>query len=276
MSGIIFAGCSFTHGHGLWYYNQKLYSKYNNDQVVESIIVDRPNHHMRYKDVLRFPRLVSQELEMFEITRLNYSGNDEDSINFINHVFDYNSPMTQWSTEHYKYDEVNYIVFQTSRPERCHYITSNGDKIRIYGDENNVYEIFKKYNFIDYDDYEKKLCQQLFDRIKKTFIFYENKGIVPLIFNWSNHYNQLIEDDGYMNKRKINIKLNNIEYKSLDDVVDVDETLTIHKDYEFFGDNPPIDYHPSKKFHRIIADSIIEKIRLIERSSLEAPPPNYI
>lgn len=276
MSGIIFAGCSFTHGHGLWFYNQKLYSKYNCDQVVNSIIIDRPNHHMRYKDVLRFPRLVSQELEMFEITRLNYSGNDEDSINFINHVFDYNSPMTQWSTEHYKYDEVNYIVFQTSRPERCHYITSNGDKIRMYGDENNVYEIFKKYNFIDYDDYEKRLTQQLFDRIKKTFVFYENKGIIPLIFNWSNHYNQLIEDDDYMNERKINIKLNNIEYKSLNDVVDVDETLTIHKDYEFFGDNPPIDYHPSKKFHRIIADSIIEKIRLIERSSLQVPPLNYI
>lgn len=273
MSGIIFAGCSFTHGHGLWFYNQELYGKYNREHVVNSICEERPNHHMRYKDVLRFPRLVSQELEMFEITRLSYSGNDEDSVDFINHVFDFKSPNSIWSTEHYKYDEVKYIIFQTSRPERCHYITPDG-KIRLNGNENDVYEIFKKYNFIDYDDYETKLCQQLFDRIRKTFIFYENKGIIPLIFNWTNHYNLLIENDDYMNERKINIKFNDKEYKSLNDVIDVDDTLTIHKDYEFFGDSPPWDYHPSKRFHRIIADSIIEKIRLIGKSSLSIPPLN--
>jgi hypothetical protein len=52
----------------------------------------------------------------------------------------------------------------------------------------------------------------------------------------------------------------------LNDVIDCDNNLTIHKDYEFFGKTPPIDYHPSKKFHRIIADSIIEKIRFIENN----------
>ena len=275
MSGIIFAGCSFTHGHGLWFYNKELYEQYSNNEDVRPIINDRPIHHLRYKDIFRFPRLVSHELEMFEITRLDYSGNDEDSIRFINHVFDFNSPMTKWSTEHYKYDEVKYIIFQTSRPERCHYITPNGT-VRLTGDENDVYEIFKKYNFVDYNDYEQKISIQLFENIRKTFIHYENKGITPLIFNWTNHFNSLIENDSYMNERKINIKYNNKEYKSLIDILDIDETLKIHKDYEFFGDNPPLDYHPSKKFHRIIADSIIEKIRLIEKSNLSVPPPNYI
>ncbi len=275
MSGIIFAGCSFTHGHGLWFYNKELYGQYGKNQDIRPIINDRPIHHLRYKDVMRFPRLVSQELEMFEITRLDYSGNDGDSIDFINHVFDFDSSMTQWSTEHYKYDEVKYIIFQTSRPERCDYITPYG-KIRLTGDENDIYEIFKKYDFVDYNDYEQKISNQLFYKIRKTFIHYENKGITPLIFNWTNHFNTLIENDGYMNERKININYNNIEYKSLIDIIDIDESLTIHKDYEFFGDNPPLDFHPSKKFHRIIADSIIEKIRLIERSNLSIPPLNYI
>jgi hypothetical protein len=276
MSGIIFAGCSFTHGHGLWFYSKDLYNQYKGDQDVNPIIKDRPIHHLKYKDVIRFPRLVSQEFEMFEITRLNYSGNDEDSINFINHVFNFNSVQPQWSTEHYKYDEVKYIIFQTSRPERCHYITPNGSKIRLYGDENNIYEIFEKYNFIDYDHFEQKISEQLFSEIRKTFIHYENKGITPLIFNWSNHYNKLIEGDDYMGQRKICIKFNDKEFNSLNDVIDVDEKLTIHKDYEFFGENPPIDYHPSKRFHRIIADSIIEKIRFIEKNSLSTPPLNYI
>jgi hypothetical protein len=69
-----------------------------------------------------------------------------------------------------------------------------------------------------------------------------------------------------MRQRKIYIKYNNKQFTSLNDVIDCDNNLTIHKDYEFFGKTPPIDYHPSKKFHRIIADSIIEKIRFIENN----------
>jgi len=268
MSGIIFAGCSFTHGHGLWFYCKDLYNQYELDPTFNSMLGDRTVHHLKYKDILRFPRLVSQELEMFEITRDDYSGNDEDSIEFIKHIFDFYSLKPQWSKNHYKYDEVKYIIFQTSMPDRCHYILPDGSKFRLSDDENKVYEIFEKYNFIDYDDYQHKLSEQLFIKIKETFIYYESKGITPLIFNWSNHYNKLIENDDYMNQKKIHIKYKNKEFNSLLNVMDIDENLTIHKDYEFFGKNPPIDYHPSKKFHRIIANSIIEKIRTIENNSL--------
>ena len=112
------------------------------------------------------------------------------------------------------------------------------------------------------------MSEQLFNKIRETFIYYESKGITPLIFNWYNHYNKLIENDDYMNQKKIHIKYKNKEFKCLYDVMEFDENLTIYKDYEFFGKTPPIDYHPSKKFHRIIADSIIEKIRTIENNSL--------
>jgi hypothetical protein len=268
MSGIIFAGCSFTHGHGLWFYCKDLYCQYKGDQNVNSIIKHRAIHHLKYKDVIRFARLVSQELEMFEITREDYSGCDEDSIEFINQIFGHYPLKPQWGKHTFKYDEVKYIIFQTSMPERCQYISPDGSKFRLSDDENRAYELLEKYNFINFDDYNQKLSEQLFNRIKETFIFYENKGIIPLIFNWSNHYNEFIENDDYMNQRKIYIKYNNKEFKSLNDVVDVDNNLTIHKDYEFFGKTPPIDYHPSKKFHRIIADSIIDKIRFIENNSL--------
>ena len=272
MSGIIFAGCSFTHGHGLWFYNKDLYRQYEGDSSFDLLVRDRPIHHLKYKDILRFPRLVSQELEMFEITREDYSGCDEESIEFINQIFGLYHLNPRWSKHNYKYDEVKYIVFQTSMPERCHYITPDGSKFRLSDyDENKSYKILEKYNFINYDDYNQKLSEQLFNKIKETFIYYENKGIIPLIFNWSNHYNELIENDDYMNQRKIYIKYNNKEFNSLCNVMDIDENLTIHKDYEFFGKTPPIDYHPSKKFHRIIADSIIEKIRFIEKNTLTNP-----
>lgn len=271
MSGIIFAGCSHTHGHGLWFYCKDLYGQYKGNPDTTPIIKDRPIHHLKYKDVLRFPRLVSQELEMFEITRETYSGNDEDSIDFIDQIFG-NIPLKpHLSKNTYKYDEVKYIIFQTSMPERSHYISPDGNKFRIYDDANNIHEFFEKYNFIDYADYEYKLCEQLFDRIKETFIRYENKGITPLIFNWSDHYNKLIEGDDYMNERKIYIKNKNKEYKCLNDVFHDDNSLSIHTDYEFFGKNTPMDYHPSKRFHRIIADSIIEKIHFIEKNTLTNP-----
>lgn len=268
MSGIIFAGCSFTHGHGLWYYCKDLYKQYEGDENFNSICKDRPIHHLKYKDVLRFARLVSQELEMFEITRDIYSGNDEDSIEFIHQIFGILPLNPQWSKNNFKYDEVKYIIFQTSMPERCHYTNTDGSKFRLSGNEDKIHDFFQKNDFINYKDYKRKLCKQIFDKIRSLFIFYENKGIIPLIFNWSNHYNELIEEDDYMNRRKIFIKYKNREFKSLNDVTEVDPNLTINKDYEFFGKTPPIDYHPSKKFHRIIANSIIDKIRLFEKNTL--------
>jgi hypothetical protein len=275
MSGIIFAGCSFTHGHGLWYYCNKIYDEYRGDSDLSNVIENRNSHHLRYKDVIRFPRLVSQEFECFEITRNNYSGNDEDSVDFINSVFNFKLKNHQWTKEQYSYDEVKFIIFQTSRPERCHYITPNG-KIRVTNDEDEVFKMLKNNGFVDYNDFEEKLTNQLFQKIRKTFIHYERKGITPLIFNWSNHYNKLIEKDPYMNERKIHIKHKDREFKSLDDTCEFDNNLLISGDYEFFGNNPPVDNHPSKKFHRIIADSIIDKIKFIEKNNLQDPPLNYI
>lgn len=270
MSGIIFAGCSHTHGHGLWFYCEDLYDQYKGDSDL-TLMKDRTIHHLKYKDVLRFPRLVSQELEMFEITREDYSGNNEDSIEFIDQIFGVLPLNPHWSKNNYKYDEVKYIIFQTSMPERSHYILPDGSKFRLSDDGNKIYEFFEKYNFINYEDYKHKLCTQLFDRIKEIFVRYENKGIIPLIFNWSNDYNELIEGDDYMNQRKIYIKNKNKEFNSLNNLWDDDKNLLIYTDYEFFGENPPKDFHPSKKCHRIIADSIIEKIRFIEKNTLTNP-----
>ena len=42
--------------------------------------------------------------------------------------------------------------------------------------------------------------------------------------------------------------------------MDYDKSMNIKTDREFFGPLPPDDSHPSKKCHRVIADSIIKKI----------------
>ena len=48
MSGIVFAGCSHTHGHGLWFYCKDIYGQYKGNPDNTPIIKDRQIHHLKY------------------------------------------------------------------------------------------------------------------------------------------------------------------------------------------------------------------------------------
>lgn len=277
MSGIIFAGCSFTHGHGLWFYDKKLYKKYYESDVLTDIIKERPHHHRHYKDIFRFPRLVCHELEKFEITRWSYSGNDTDSIDFVNYIFDFKKSNSNWTLEHYKIDEISYIIFQTTYPERSEYLINENERVRInFDDLDKIYEDLNRCGFSSFDEYYEALIKQNFNRIKNLFLFYEERGIKCFIINLTDDYNELINSDEYMSNSKINIKHDNMVFSCMVDAKNYDPSLLICGDKEFFGDTPPIDKHPSKKFHRIIANSILEKIKEFEKNNPQDPPLNYI
>lgn len=268
MNGIIFAGCSFTHGHGLWFYNKKIYQKYFLNDTVDNIVNERHHHAFKLKDIFRFPRLVSHELGRFEITRYEFSGNDVESVDFINFIFDFSKKNDSWHTNHHKFDEVDYIILQTSYPERCGVFINERDRIFLSPyDINDTYEMLKNYHINSIDDFKKKSIQQNFERIKKNFMFYENKGIPCFILNLTNDYDDLIESDEFMSKRKIKINYDNNVFNNLKETFMYDKSLLICGDYEYFGENPPVDQHPSKKFHRVIADNIIEKIREYEKNN---------
>jgi len=273
MSGIIFAGCSYTHGHGLWLYDRKRYQKYyNGDDYSE-----KKYHHLNVKNIFRFPRLVSQEFEKFEITRRAYSGNDEDSLDFINQLFHLKRPNTNWTEETYQFEDVDYIILQTSYPHRSHFQFENGQEIRLTDSNVDIlYNKLKQYGFSSYEEYTDKLLNQLFTRIKTTFQFYEERGIIPFIINITNDYDKLIESDYYMSNRWIKIKYDGITYNSMSEASKNNHELSICTDYEFFGNNPPQDKHPSKKFHKVIADNIIKKIKSFEKNNFGVPPLKYI
>jgi hypothetical protein len=177
---------------------------------------------------------------------------------------------------YFNFDEVDYIVFQTSYPNRCHYTLENGEKFRLSDNIDENVDFFMGREFISIDDYENKLVKQLFEKIKQTFQYYEEKGITPLIFNITNEYDNLFEMDEYMSNHRIKIKYDNKIFNSVNEVPYYYPYLSIHNDYEFFGENPPEDYHPSKKFHRIIADNIIERIKEINRNNHTNHSPNCI
>lgn len=256
MSAIIFAGCSFTHGHGLWYYSIEHYKEYFRSGDLFKISTERGPHHFHYKNILRFPRLVAQELECFELVRIDYSGNDLDSILFIDYVFNFDKYYNKFLTEHFKIDEVKHIVFQTSYPNRSGYEIEKDCLINII-----KYEDLEKYGFSSLDEFNIKLRKQLFDKIKNCFEFYENKGIKCFILNLTNDYNDLIEKDNYMLNRKVFFNYMDKNFSSLQDMFEFDPTLLIINDHEYFGEITPNDGHPSKKFHKIIAENIVKKIK---------------
>ena len=109
MKGILFGGCSFTWGQGLYFYsdlNRLVYPineyTYNDNSVNDA--------HRKYRDTLRYPRLVANHFNTFEITKDSNGGREEDSFDFLNNIFNIN--------ETHKFEEIEYIILQTSIPTR--------------------------------------------------------------------------------------------------------------------------------------------------------------
>jgi hypothetical protein len=108
MKGIIFVGCSFTWGQGLYFYSDLIdVPKMGDVDFHQHLLKDS---HCKFKDTLRFPRLVANHFNTFEVVKKQNGGNDESSIEFVNSLFN-------GSNEIYKfnYDDFDYLIFQTSQ-----------------------------------------------------------------------------------------------------------------------------------------------------------------
>ena len=113
---------------------------------------------------------------------------------------------------------------------------------------------------LTYDEWFSSFCQQVFDDIKKFFIFYEEKGIKTRILSWQNDLVPYILKDDFMNERHVKLNYSTERYNSIDDLVNNVPNMLISNDYFTFS-NPINDRHPSKLCHKTIANSIITNIK---------------
>jgi hypothetical protein len=253
--GMVFAGCSFTWGQGLYFYSNMPTLDYSNTNSFSMFKIH--NAHIKYMETLRFPRLVANHFETFEIVNRENGGSDDCSIEFIERTFSgpHNVKMN--------YNEISHIIFQTSDLTRNSFnFNHEGVEYKhiVFNQPKNE-EFYKwqiKNNF-DFHDVMEILREQAFSRIKELFVKYEQLGIVCKILCWTDDYINLIKSDPFFDGKFINFEYNNETYDCIDYLTKINKGMSV--DTDIVNLNTVIsDGHPSKQCHRLIADSIIKHI----------------
>ena len=252
MKRIIFAGCSFTYGHGLWQYTKE--EGMSKDDVWVS-----PKEFPVSLDFMRknrFPRLVSKYFGTLEVIRDFTSGSDKLSLEFVPELLRFNTWEPKWAKVDLDFSEISHLVFQTSYLDRCSLI-KDGKEIWI-GD---LAKVWKNYPNIspNVKEFWTELKITYYNKIRDLFLFLEDKGIKCYMLAITDDYFDLIKNDEFIKSRFIDIEYNGTTFKNFGDLFAFDKKLMIINDTDNFED-PPKDFHPSLKCHRIVANSIIKKL----------------
>jgi hypothetical protein len=252
MKRIIFAGCSFTYGHGLWQYTKE--EGMSKDDVWVS-----PKEFPVSLDFMRknrFPRLVSKYFGTLEVIRDFTSGSDKLSLEFVPELLRFNTWEPKWAKVDLDFSEISHLVFQTSYLDRCSLI-KDGKEIWI-GD---LAKVWKNYPNIspNVKEFWTELKITYYNKIRDLFLFLEDKGIKCYMLAITDDYFDLIKNDEFIKSRFIDIEYNGTTFKNFGDLFEFDKKLMIINDTDNFED-PPKDFHPSLKCHRIVANSIIKKL----------------
>lgn len=266
--GMLFAGCSFTWGQGLYYYSNMATLREPPPDAYDSRLVK--NAHNEFRKTLYFPRLVANHFETFEVSMLQNGGSEETSFDYIRTSFDFEKDNNgHLILNRYSINEIEYIVFQTSQPQRntyyYDYVNPDGSvdtyEFRTFSPETHdrFYRYLVEQKKCTIDDWYLEHSKDWFTKIKENLQFYESKGIKTLVLNWEEDYMPYYKNDKWMNDRLITFEYDGKNYDTIRDMMTKNKHLTINSDYENFK-VPPKDHHPSKECHRVIADAVIKKI----------------
>jgi hypothetical protein len=271
MKGLLFGGCSFTWGQGLYFYSDLPSLKYptneytfRRDELTEA--------HLRYKDTCRYPRLVANYFKTFELVKEDNGGSEDVTFDFLRNRFNNNniSHNSNIISDKFNYEDIEFIIIQTSQIWRNRFYfelngileysnmtlnvesnSSNLDKLLLWmGEKDKTTEDVIKEHF----EYQYK---RFLDEVK----FYESKNIKVLFLSWENELYDILKNDEYLMSKFIKLQYDGREFNTIRDLHEYDLHLKIKFDYKSFGENTPDDHHPSKLCHEVIANSIIKKIK---------------
>ena len=269
--GIAFAGCSFTWGQGLWYYNnlpstiEQPLNSYNPDLVH---FTDRKAAHKR-----RFARIVADHFDTFEVVHYKNGGSMDAIVTYWrDHAFDKDDECIVGKEKEptfrsYKSSDIDSFILQCTAWTRTDITLNIGNKtigpMQVWDLMENHTEELKEYlqqekisldTFID----QCKLRDVL--AYKDLLKYIDSLGIKTYIMTWQEDLVAHMSKDGYLASRMITFDYLGSMYHSIEKMIDNNPGLTLNTDYQNF-EIPPTDNHPSLLCHKIIANNIITYIQ---------------
>ena len=272
IKGLLFGGCSFTWGQGLYHYSNlsnlpaasENYS-FNSKSITESMI--------RHKNSLRFSRLVANELNTFEVCKedkgkLHGNGGSEDeTFDFFDYLFNVERK--------FSYDDFSHIIIQLSNPYRNYFefeldgityktkilnthLYKGIDDDFVGGKEFDEY--CSLYNYTIDDIQELHLIKQ-HKRLKEKVIFYNKKGIDVKIISWFDDVIGSSKNDNFFNDKIIKFVHKDKEFSTILSLMESDVDMVIEDHLKKIKNIYVKDRHPSKLCHKIIADSIVKNLK---------------
>ena len=272
IKGMVFAGCSFTWGQGLYFYSN-----------LPTLVEPKPHHydhtlvketHMAYMRSVRHPRLVANHFNTYEITQPFNGGSHDSILSWWKASF---SKDPNWNLEStftvpkIDYSDISHLIFQCTQPHRCWIMLKNKDNQPYQITFTDSYlpqyrdDLTKWLNErgITDDEYEQYYINESMSKVKKFLQEVEEQGIKTIIFTWPSSNVSYIKNDLWLNERFVNFKYKNLTYDSIDTMMWNNAELEILKDTDNFEITPG-DHHPSQKCHQVMAENIINHIERMQ------------
>jgi hypothetical protein len=284
--GMIFAGCSYTWGQGLYYYSNLETLRDQENPWGYSRWIANPAHHL-FKESVRYPRLVANHFNSYEIVHPENGGANDVIVEYWKNCFTNREKDAEILTEAHgivpakveqiEYEEVSHVVFQLTQWMRDLYeIEYEGEKINLpiqkyWVNNSNLdrpyKDIFEKYmekTGEDFSNLNESLQRKALNNIKEFLMGCEDRGIKTYILSWPHEFIKLLEKDEWIKERWITFNYEGKNYECIEYLNENNPELEIYKDYASFK-VPPQDSHPSLKCHQIIAENIIKFIENKEK-----------
>lgn len=278
VKGLLFAGCSFTWGQGLYYYSNLPTLKEPAPDCYDPALVTAA--HKRFMETVRFPRLVAQHFRTWEVVHPFNGGSNLSAIRWWRSSFNEMPPGPDHTIKEYEYSEFSHVFFQLTQWHRDNIVIEIDGK-RFDVPMNIVlggpgceewperFGRWLKMQNLTWDVWVSKYIDENVARVKAFLEEFERNGVRAVLILWperNNHeavgdeYMSRIERDTFMNQRLMRIKYAGNSYNSMEALMAAHPEMTIKSDTASFKDTPK-DHHPSLLCHRVMADNIIELLK---------------
>jgi hypothetical protein len=286
--GMMFLGCSFTWGQGLYYYsNMPTLKEPLPDHFDPKLVTEA---HLQYKNRIRYPRLVADHFDTWELVHPFNGGSNHSAIKWFkswllnslteeekrfelveNVQMSMNKHNADEPPQVYHFNEFSHAFIQLSQFHRNNFeLTHNGQTHNIpfamINEENKeLKELFFDYlssKNLTIDEWIDLYILDNLKEVKNFLLLCEHYNIKTGIMTWPNEYLPYFEKDTWFKDRLITFDYKGSNYLSINDLMKSNRECEIKHDYESFQETPK-DHHPSKICHRIMADSVIKYIEKI-------------